>query len=164
MKRYLIIIIISLTFWGCQNKNYDRIDYKGYSIGQKIDSNWRILIDNPETNYKKMQFINDTNFTCRTLADTIFSMTKTDLSIVEMIDIKTDINNRLKVTMDSVGDKWVFGVWRCIILSWNDTLSSDYIELSKCRFDTADTYNNWAIQIINEQYSEEMWIRHDPFY
>jgi hypothetical protein len=159
----LLAITLSFLFLTCQKERSPRFEYMGYSLGERIDTNWVVVFEDELDKTKYLRHNIDTNFTCRTIADTIFDLTRTELSDEEASKLRNEINWQLDMSNDSMYENTI-GLWDCKEYLWKDNRNSDEIVLSKCKIKKLKDYSNWYFEIINKELIDELNSRHDPYY
>jgi len=161
---YFTYIVLSLIFLSCQKPRESRIDYLGYEVGQKIDTNWTVILKDDERNFKYNQYQLDSNLTCRTVGDTIWSMMKFNIDEAEVKILINKINSSFIMTADCTYVSKVAGIWDCYQYKWRDSINGDNINLWKCKSGKQKDYGLWELEIYNDSLLNHLNSNHDPYY
>jgi hypothetical protein len=161
--RILTYLILILSFWACNQKD-SKIKIGNYSVGQKIDSNWNIIAEDSESNFKSLVFNNDSDFCCVAIADTIVSLTKTFENKNLALEFREKVNKALGSKYDSVYSPNTAGIFEAYFYKWYDLKNKDQILMSKTRNRFGNADFKWSIEITNDSLGDQLEKRHDPFY
>jgi hypothetical protein len=147
----------------CQNSSEQRVDYLGYKIGNKVDTLWTVLKEDEESKFKYSKHQLDTNLTCRTIADTIWSINKTSIDHAEAKKLIHKFNSSLKIITDCTYVSKVAGIWDCYQYNWIDSINGDDINLWKCKV-KENNFGLWELEIYNDSLLDLLNSNHDPYY
>jgi hypothetical protein len=163
MRIVLLIVLITIV-GGCRKNSDSRVDYHGYSIGNRIDSLWNVKSEDKERKFKYLQYQIDTNFICRTVADTIWSLIVFELSEQETNNLRHRIEEKLNMQSDCTYHPSANGKFESYNFNWMDSRTGDLIDLSKIRMNPAFDFSTWFLEIRNDSLLDKLNRRHDPFY
>ncbi len=163
MKHYISIWLL-IIFFSCQNSSKQRVDYLAYKIGEKIDTLWNVLREDEESKFRYSQHQLDSNLTCRTIADTIWSISKIRIEQTEAKKLTSKFNSSLKIIADCIYVSKVAGIWDCYQYNWKDSINGDDINLWKCKVNKKTNFGLWELEIYNDRLLDILNSNHDPFY
>lgn len=162
--RYFTYIVLTIILLSCQKPNGNRIDTLGYKVGQNIDTLWSVIMSDEERNFKYNQYQFDSNFTCRTVGDTIWSIMKVNINETEVKKLINKINSSLVMTVDCTYVSNVAGICDCYQYKWRDSIYGDVINLWKCKMGKQIEFSLWELEIYNDRLLDQLNANHDPYY
>lgn len=162
--RIVLFIGLLTIVGGCQNNSNRRIEYLGYSVGDKIDSLWNVKTEDKERNFKYLQYQLDSNFVCRTVADTICSLIVFELTEQQTKNLRHKIDEKLNIHSDCTYHQSAVNKFESYDFVWIDSRTGDLIELSKIRINPKFEFSNWSLEISNDSLLNKLKSRHDPLY
>jgi hypothetical protein len=158
-KILIPIIIIQYIFQCCNPKTNKKISIENYKTGQKIDSMWSLKGKTEIGKTKVYKYILDTNLTCRTFADTIWSIEKGYISESDAIKIRDSINSALNMNKDTPNLAKIADTWSVYEYRWEDTISGDIVYLTRPLFNGEDT--KWFLELYNTKILRELESKHN---
>lgn len=163
MKNLLTILVVLLFAAGCIDKKNDRFSIKGYCVEQKIDDKWFAESIDDEIKFKFLKFESDSNFHCRSIADTIWTITISGLKDDDANKYIAKLNSSFSLIKDNSKVTTQIGkLFECYQYMWFDSISGDEVNMYKCKGIKSGNYGGWEIEVSNKQLLSRLKTNHYP--
>jgi hypothetical protein len=159
-----IFIILTISVVSCKFNQVNRVEYKDYELGQRIDNKWIVMSFDEERSFKLLKNASDSNQICKTIGDTIWYLLIENISKTEAIVLKENYDRVFKTIAEEKYIENVAGVWICYQYHWINTKDSLEIRLSKCGFEKNEILEKWTLEIQNLKLLKNLNRNNDPYY
>ena len=156
------LLLIYLLLLSCQFSKQERVGYRSYAIGSRVDSTWIVQNHDVERSWKYHKNRIDSNLVCRSIADTITCLMKFNLDSNELDSLKRIFTTSLSCNYDSVYRKKSVGYYESHELVWLDYQNHDVVRFIKTKMNSE--FGKWSLEISNDTLLEKLSSLYDPYY